>query len=321
MDMGMIKKQPILTAPDISTPTFGGNRRKKFEDWQKKSDKGQIYSWIDSVLQKANIKVPGKHPGNVSKLGMQIETSLHSSLRKAVNNYLDTIKEDTPQHEILNGITDIIHGWTNSVEKDADRFITEVFERGFVAGALDAGVEPVFGKIDKMAIEWITKNPKRIGSAIKTFSQDVINEFEKIITNSYGPEGEFSLYGLIKEMSAVTKAQRYKLERIARTETAAISNGGRLYAWNQDSNRYLYKYLWNAMPDNRAKPISLKRHLENPYTADEIDFLWNHQEELINGKWFNDVFNQRCSISRTPIEKEFQGFRFGGYERNYRRTS
>ena len=318
-----MKKQEYQTTESTFTPTFGsqGKREREFRDWERRNQEKQIYKWIDTTLQKAGVKIPGKHPGKTPQLGGRIESSLHSSLRKAVNKYLGTITEENSQQEILNGVMDTVHQWSDSVEKDTDKFITELFTRGFVAGAVDAGVEPTFGKIDKMALNFLKTNPKRIGSTIKTFSQDVIKEFENIIAKSYGPEGEFSLYGLTKEMGAVVNSKRWQLERIARTETASVSNGGRLYAWNQDKDKYLYKYLWNSAVDNRSKKISLKRHMGNPYSFSEIDYLWNNQAEMIDGKLINDVYNQRCSISRSPIEKELDEFRFAGLEKNYMRTA
>jgi len=116
----------------------------------------------------------------------------------------------------------------------------------------------------------------------------------------------------MKEMREVVPAQRYQIERIVRTEVATVSNSGRLLGWSEDPYKYYYDYIWNATYDNRSKYISIWRGNQNPLTYDEALFLWEHQSQIFNGREQNDTFNQRCALSRSPIEFERKGNRWEG---------
>jgi len=165
---------------------------------------------------------------------------------------------------------------------------------------------------------FIKANPMRIGSRIVTFSQDLVEKFRPIIANSFTAEGIFNVDYLTNELNKVVPAKRYLLERIVRTEVAAISQVGRLIGWNSDNYKHFYNYRWNSTRDNRTKPISLRRAAGNPYAWCEICWLWERQEELRpNGRREVDWPNQRCSLSRTPSDTEVRGFRFRGQEINY----
>jgi hypothetical protein len=122
-------------------------------------------------------------------------------------------------------------------------------------------------------------------------------------------------------MQSRVNSERWKLERIVRTETAQSSGAGRFMGWGRDDEKHYYEYLWLNPADNRSKEISIERVEGNPYTYDEARFLWENQEQLINGKWQNDVYHQRCSIARYPRNEEFVGNRFDGREDEFRRTA
>ncbi len=260
----------------------------------------EVYDWIDETLEKAGLKIEGKHPGKASQIGKQVESQLYSSLWRKINDYLSKLSPDTPQHEAVHQLHDIVNEWVEEVSKQVDDAVESLYLKGWVAGLIDSGVvKPSMDLVDKMAMEFIKNNPYRIGSRIRVFADDIVEKFRQIIINSYTPEGEFALNELVKQMKEVVPAERYKLERIARTETAAVSNMGRINGWDLDEDKYYYEYHWNAVRDNRAKPISIWRMENNPWTFDDIVFLWTHQEQFIGGKWWPDQYNQRCSVSRS----------------------
>lgn len=273
----------------------------------------EIYDWVDLTLMKAGFKIPGDHPKKARILGKQIESSLYKSLMDKVTICLNTISATDTQTEVLNKVLDTITKWQIATIGTMTSSFEELLHRGIIAGQIDSGVKVAFDLVDENAIEILRQDPKRIGSRIKIFSNDIIEKFRDIIANSYGPEGEFSLSPMVKKMSEVVDTQRYKLERIVRTETSSVSNLGRLWAWNQDPDKYFYEYHWNAMPDNRVKYISLWRMKNGPYTFDEIAFLWENQEQDFTDLGIiNDVFNQRCAVSRFPRNEAFKGNKFKG---------
>lgn len=279
----------------------------------------QFYDWVDDTIQKAGLSLPGKMPRGAKTVGKQLEADLYRTLRSKIDGFLKSVGSNAPKHEVYYEIMEIVVDWQRVVAKQLGESFEKIYLWGLAAGIADSQVQPVVGMADKMAMEFIKANPNRIGSAINQFSNEIVSKFRSVIEVSYTPEGEFELSQLVRSCGKIVADERYKLERIVRTETASVSNYGRILGWEKDEYRYFYDYNWNAAIDNRSKPISILRMRGGPYTFDEIKFLWENQEQLINGKWFNDVFNQRCSISRTPREDIFTGNRFEG-NINYKQT-
>ena len=105
-----------------------------------------------------------------------------------------------------------------------------------------------------------------------------------------------------------------------KTETARTANWGLLKAWNEDPDKYKFSYFWNSVIDERTKNISKMRYENNPYSLDEIKFLWEHQIQKIDKEYVSDVWNQRCWPSRELINYKYKSNRFRGQEFNFRRT-
>lgn len=270
----------------------------------------EIYSWMDECIEKAGLKIPGNFPKKSKKLGSQIESNLYSSLVEKVNKYLNSLPKSATQAEAIYGVMDIVQAWEKEASVTVSAAFDELYSRGFISGIVSTGVQNTVGLSDVLVMNWIKQNPNSIGSKISEFSEEVIDKFSDVISQSYSSEGDFSVNSMVKKLQKIVPAERFKLERIVRTECAFTSNVGKLYAWSKDPDRFWYEYNWNASPDNRAKPISLWRMKNGPYSFFEICYLWSHQEQEINGKVYADQYNQRCSCSRRPSDREIKGNRF-----------
>jgi len=246
-------------------------------------DFDNIYDWIDKQLNKAglSLKTPSQFPRGAKTVGNSIERLLYNTLAEQ--------------------ITDVIQ------DTDGNESETQIFD------AIEFAVN-----------YWYDQNQEgryRIGDRVKIFADDTIKDFAEIIRESYTPEGVFSLDHLRGEMSKVVSAKRYELERIARTETGQVSNLGRIFGWAEDPDKLYYEYLWSSTPDNRRREMKKLRSNGNPYTWSEIVFLFTHNEQLLpNGKWQNGNINCRCTVTRSPVDDEFRGFRFRGQEPMFRKT-
>ena len=267
----------------------------------------EFYDWVEKKLEIGGHQIRG-----VKHTGTQLEVDLYDSLKKACNNFLDTVAPGTPQHEIIHGLGDVIEKWTRDMSITMSEAFDMLYKSGFYAGVIDTGVHVTMSLADELALRLLKTDPNRLGGKIRIFSKDIVNRYQKIISEAYTPEGKFWLPGMIKEMREVVPAQRYQLERIVRTEVASISNAGRLLGWSEDQNKYFYDYIWNNVYDNRSKFVSIWRGNQNPCTFDEIKFLWEHQGQILNGHEWHDEYNQRCSLSRIPIEFERKGNRWEG---------
>lgn len=270
-----------------------------------------IYDYIDGTLTKAGVTIEGQQ-SSAARYGKGIEGDVYNSLVRKVDKMLEDVPSDLPQHELVNKIHETVQEWQEDVGVKLADDVENLFLRGYATGVISSGVKETMGLEDKMALELLQSNPDRLGARIVTFSDDLIDKFRTIIANSYTADGiPFDVDVLVAEMRKEVPAERWKLERIVRTEVAGTSNLGRLVGYNKDPDKYYYDYKWRNPQDLRSKMISKLRVAGNPYSFSEICFLWERQEQKMpNGEWMNDAFNQRCSISRSPRDDEFISNRF-----------
>jgi hypothetical protein len=272
-----------------------GKISKSFENLDRENYYPDIYAWIDDTIEKAPPLVGGKPPKGAKTLGKQIEARLYFSLQDILEEFFDQLPPDTTLNQAIRVLNQKLDEWQGKVSESAKTNLNELANLGFKAGVIDTGVHVAMGLTDKMALEWLANQPTGFIPALKTFGEDIRKRFEDKISRAYAgdPNVPFNLKSMATEMQKETLGQRYKIERIIRTETAKVSNMGRLLAWEQDPDRNDYEYHWDAALDNRVKDISLQRWRNNPYTFDQIKQLWLNQDV--------DSYNQRCSISRAPF--------------------
>lgn len=282
--------------------------------------KEEFYDWID-LMQKSGVSIGGNQPKGTKQIGKGIEMRLYSSLWDAVSDLLSKLTGKESKAEVLRGVREIVSKWESEGLPAVENAFGELFKRGFGAGITSTGLPTKMGTQDISAMKAIQEGRYRIGERIRAFADESIKEFQDVVTKAYTPEGVFDLDNMVKEMRSKVEGDRYKLERIARTETSNISNVGRLWAYNQDPDKYYYKYYWNSTPDKRRREMKKLRSGGNPYTFDEIKFLWLNNEQQVPGVgWQMGAINCRCSVSREPSDEELKGDRFEGNKHLFRKT-
>lgn len=282
---------------------------------QKAESEESIYEWIDKMLTKA------KQLTGAVTTGKQIELKVYNSFNKRMQKYLASLKGNEPKSQVIRGLQEEIRLWQKEIEPETKAAFAELFKKGIQAAAISTGVAAVLGKADEAALKVLAMGPYRIGERISLFGDNEVKMFEKIIHKAYTKEGVFNLDFLTNEMNKAVPEEKWKLERIARTETASVSGLGRLFAWKQDPDKEFYIYKWSVAGDNRMKEISKLRASYGDLSFDEAEFLWlNQEQELPNGKWQNDIFNQRCVLVRIPSNEKKVGNRFIGIEDKFKRT-
>ncbi len=103
----------------------------------------------------------------------------------------------------------------------------------------------------------ITESYEAPNSArMKATIRDVKRQYPKINDEraeviAYGRIGKFSLPKILGMMKRTINAETYRLERIARTETTAITSKGREMAFQQTDPEGLHRYDWFGPNDNR----------------------------------------------------------------------
>jgi len=281
-----------------------------------------VYSWVDDVLNKAQFKIEGKLPAGTKTIGYQLVYDIFNSLQEAVGSYMKNLSPGVNQNIIVEGLIQELEKWQDGINKGIQVPIEELFKRGLAAGFIDSKVTKNYTLVDKILLEFITKHPEGILPTLKTFNEELKTKFKEIITSHFAdPKKSLSIWTLTDDLGEGIKAEKWQLMRIARTEVSKIAGAGRVIGWSKDPYKYFYQYFWNNASDNRTKKISIERGQMNPLTFDEASFLWQHQEQLLDdGKWHGDQYNQRCTLSRYPIDEEFKGNRFLGREEQFRKT-
>jgi hypothetical protein len=289
------------------------------EDIQKGFDPdGDVYTMIDSAIQKGHlIGSEISLPLGTKSLADMAELELYGGLRDSVNTWFDGVSRESNIDSTVADLRMSILKWIQN-ERDIQRdSLQKLYDRGLEAGIRQTGV-PVEKSVKK--VDYMIYRDTGIGPAIDRLGNDTFKSLADIVRKHYDLEKGIPLYRTKRHIDSWLKDQRYQTRRILKTETAKCANWGMLKAWMEDPDRYHFMYKWEAITDERTKRISKMRYDNNPYSADEINFLFNHQVQKIGNEWENDTFNQRCFFSRSPISYEFKSFRFYGSEFNYQRT-
>jgi hypothetical protein len=197
--------------------------------------------------------------------------------------------------------------------------IDNIFYAGFMVGVVDTGVRIAPDHGDAMALDWIKGNPDGFVPALRRFADDERKFFEEVLRDAYAGvdrEGKirpFSFRSMIDRVQARTGAARSAVELVVRTETAKVTSLGRIAAWDNDADKYLYDYHWVATHDDRTKDVSLLFERDGPYEFDGIKKRWtddhNKPWPVVNRRtnrleYQTSAYNCRCTAARTPKSPE-----------------
>ena len=289
-------------------------------------DDDSFYKMIDDILevqiksdiQKAHLHKPEeKLPRGSKKLAEQCELELFRGLKDRLDGWFDSVEKTSDPDEVISNLKMSLHNWAKDEKSQVRESMQQLYQKGIDAGIKSTGilVEPKVKQID-----YVIYNKMGISPAISRFRDETFDKVTKIIRKHYTPETGIPLYKTSRDISSLMRKNRYQTRRMLKTETAKLANFGVLKSWNEDPDKYKFNYFWRSVIDERTKVISKMRHENNPYSLDEIKFLWEHQAQMINKEIVDDSFNQRCFLSREPINYEFKSNRFYEQEFNYRRT-
>jgi len=240
-------------------------------------------------------------------------------LRNSVNDWFSKVERGSDIDNVIVELKKTILGWQIKENKEVFDNVSDLFNKGVQAGIKQTGI-PVDEQIYS-DLSWQTYRQTGIAPAVNRFADDVFKDLSQIVRKHYELKKEIPLYRTQRDVNSYLRDARYKTERIVKTETAKHANMGVLKAWEEDPEKEFYQYYWENPEDGRSKRISLIRKEGNPYSFMEISFLWKNQEQMIKGKFENDSYNQRCSLSRGDrLEKEFTDNRFENRKEEFRKT-
>jgi len=240
-------------------------------------------------------------PLGARTIGRDIEKNLYHNLRNSVDNWYMQLTDKSALDQARVDLKASLLKWQADSNASMSNDLQKLFEKGIAAGVRQSGVN-----VDQKAIENINTqiNQPRIGliPALEHFQNQLHGKLSRALVKNYDFEtNTLDIKKADEEITQIMIDQRYRTQLMVKSEVAAISNYGMLKAWDYDGEKDNYRYYWKAIVDNRIKPISLVRKQGNPYSYNEITFLWKNQEQVINGKWMNDKFFQRAVDGETKV--------------------
>jgi len=283
-----------------------------------------IYDFLDEdYFSKMGVKYDPSQvlPLGARTIGRDIEKNLYDNLRKTIDNWYMTLNEKSALDQVKVDLKSSLLKWQANSNATISNDMQKLFEKGIAAGVRQSGV-----KIDQKAIEGINNQlnkPIGIIPALEHFQNQLYGKVSRAVIKNYDMENRtLPIQKTFDDITQIMIDQRYKTQLMIKSEVASLSHYGMLKAWEQDSDSKKYRYYWKAVIDGRTKAISVVRKQGNPYTFNEITFLWKNQEQLINGRWENDHFFQRCGLAkgRFKLDYNWKKNRFLGKENEFKET-
>lgn len=177
--------------------------------------------------------------------------------------------KDVGQKKLSGEVTQILHTLKPELEMKAfnqvlrayrkGKQITPIGEIGKTASGAPRDLafnDLPFGKPDIQVLRAIYETSP-FWTSFDTMTQTISNQLKLAITKSYAVPGQFTLGNLIKEMKNIVNTQVYRLERIARSESTAITAKGREIAFSIDEEQsgLDHGYNWTGPNDHRTTDI------------------------------------------------------------------
>jgi hypothetical protein len=264
--------------------------------YHKRFNTDMIYDQLEDILKSRGL-IEGSQPMGVKSIGNQVEHAVYHGLRDTVNDWFSRIEPTTQLDKAVLDLKADLLKWEIGVSRDVVTDVNDIFNKGIQAGMGNTGIA-VPDRLTGM-FNYQMYKPTGISPALENFQNSVFDSLSGILRKHY--DNGFPIYSTKRDIDSYLRKARYNTRLMIKSEVAQMANLGQIIAWEQDPDRYMYEYFWNAIDDDRIKVISKSRLDGNPYAYPEIRFLWENQIQIIDGVEYNDVFNQRCSISRGDL--------------------
>lgn len=272
-----------------------------------------IEKYLD--LHKSHLFSPEQNLAlGTKRLAENLEKDLYHSLRNTVNDWYSGIDSTTNSDDALLSLRKQLIRWSQDISSGTINGLHDIIDLGVKAGIRKSRIPVPLKFYNQVNVTSFSQ--KGIMPAIRNFSDEVFRK-----ASNAASKHNMGSYRQKRAIDSELRKMRDRTRLMLKTETARFANLGMLEAFNQDPEKYLYKYYWHNTLDDRTKNISKMRVEGNPYSMPEMLWLWKKQEQFIDGRWENDTFNQRCSFYRGErLEKEWSNNRFEGKEYMFRES-
>ena len=217
--------------------------------WIQKNLPGRIIKESKRELQQQTDKIETAFLRNLNKL---LDKELLSELGKL---------KGASQKVINKKVDELIRKLKPNMEKGAFAEVIMAYQKGKSQAkqVLEKANMPshinikdfFISKPDEQVLRAIyEENP--FWSSFANMSQSISDKLKENITESFKDPDKFTLGNLIKLMKQTLNTEVYRLERIARSETTAITAKGREIAFNEADPEDKNRYTWAGPRDSRT---------------------------------------------------------------------
>jgi SPP1 gp7 family putative phage head morphogenesis protein len=191
---------------------------------------------------------------------------------------------------ILSGLRRVKHWWANTLVSTAMPVVEDMYLKE-LASNVGVGVmsfDPLAPDVN--ALKLFADHPEGLVPSLRDFAEEQRQMVEAVVRASFDQGTFFDLPKVVDILECELKEERWKLERIVRTETRKFAGMGRIHAWEQDPRQDWYNYHYQATHDTRTRPEHMAFMQGGPYTFDAIKQIWEIDRE---------PYNCRCAVTRT----------------------
>lgn len=211
-------------------------------------------------------KPPKDAVSGLATLENQFAKDILARYEKEIQGVIET-SAGLSEKELRTAVEGVVARFESEIAGTVDEFARDVYVAALEEEARTFGDERDvrFTQRDENALKTLTERKDGFVPTLKTFGEESRKTFEKIIREAYAKPEEFDLDRLVRNMRDQVDAEKYKLERIARTETTRISNQSRANQWKKYADPEDH-YEFIIARDHRLCPVCEKIAAGNPYT-------------------------------------------------------
>jgi hypothetical protein len=191
----------------------------------------------------------------------------------AVNRAIKNMTADMTKDQVWLAVARELDALEVKLGRTARTAVERAYIKGLDQAARDMKIELSMDGTDQDAIDYLMNQWHGVATILPEFTTEQRDAFSQVIETAYKEPGKFELQDMVKQMKEVADTEKFKLERIARTETTQISNNGRVNGYLKDPDTAKAKYVWSIAPDACAACKAIAA--QGPMTIEELRTLTN----------------------------------------------
>ncbi len=236
-------------------------------------------------------------------------TRLHLAGFKILSEILDGITGWNVQI-VRSRVKDFFSIWSRDFQADAMGEVLTLYSTGLKQGIAEVGLRMGANIPDLNAVSFLATQPDGLVPTLQGFVEEERQWVEEVVRKAFAGDIPMDRKDMIAAINERAPREKWRLNRIVRTESSKVAGMGRLHAWEQDPDREKYHYNWIATIDGRHKDVSAKFMREGPYTFEQVKALWTDPRATVHNRKTgkievqNDRFNNRCTITRRMKSQE-----------------